>query len=84
MANPALEEPYALVWARTGLWEPWVVTPGATWPAISQLPRAATEVYFPAARWADFFQTAVDATAARCNHAQLQAVSAWLRHRCIY
>ena len=32
MANPALEEPYALMWARTGLWEPWVVTPRATWP----------------------------------------------------
>ena len=24
MANPALDEPYALMWARTGLWEPWV------------------------------------------------------------
>ena len=24
MANPSLEEPYALMWARTGLWEPWV------------------------------------------------------------
>ena len=32
MANPALEEPYALMWACTGLWEPWVVTPRATWP----------------------------------------------------
>ena len=24
MANPSLEEPYALMCARTGLWEPWV------------------------------------------------------------
>ena len=24
MANPLSEEPYALMWARTGLWEPWV------------------------------------------------------------
>ena len=33
MANPSSEEPYALMWARTGLWELWVVTPRATWPA---------------------------------------------------
>jgi hypothetical protein len=32
MANPMSEEPYALMWARTGLWEPWVVTPTATRP----------------------------------------------------
>ena len=24
MANLSVEEPYALMWARTGLWEPWV------------------------------------------------------------
>ena len=30
MANPPSEEPYALVCARTGLREPWVVTPRAT------------------------------------------------------
>ena len=23
------------MWARTGLWEPWVVTPRATWPSAS-------------------------------------------------
>jgi hypothetical protein len=43
MANPILEEPYALMWARTGLWEPWVATPRATWPAVSkEIPKLAS------------------------------------------
>ena len=32
MANPALEEPDALMCARPDLWEPRVATPGATRP----------------------------------------------------
>jgi hypothetical protein len=32
MAKLLIEEPYALMCARTGLWEPWVVTPTATRP----------------------------------------------------
>ncbi len=32
MANPSSEEPYALMCARTDLWEPRVATPGATRP----------------------------------------------------
>jgi hypothetical protein len=32
MANLSVEEPYALMRARTGLWEPWWVTARATRP----------------------------------------------------
>ena len=32
MANLSVEEPYALMRARTGLWEPWRVTARATRP----------------------------------------------------
>ena len=34
MANLSVEEPYALMRARTGLWEPWRVTARATRPAV--------------------------------------------------
>ena len=35
MANLSVEEPYALMRARTGLWEPWRVTARATRPEAS-------------------------------------------------
>ena len=35
MANLSVEEPYALMRARTGLWEPWRVTARATRPCAS-------------------------------------------------
>ena len=42
MANPSLEEPDALVCARPGLWEPWVVTLRATRPEIARRTRKQT------------------------------------------
>lgn len=32
MVNLCVEEPYAINWARTDLWEPWEATPRATRP----------------------------------------------------